>query len=252
MWRAFYRLASPPSFYRITETIRPWLIILFLLLISYGLYGALISAPADYRQGDGYRIIFVHVPAAWLSLFIYTNMAVMGGFTLIWRGKVAAVCARASAPVGAGFTFLTLVTGAIWGKPMWGTWWVWDARLTSELILLFLYLGYMGLVSAMPGQRNAARSGAILLLVGVVNIPIIHFSVDWWNTLHQPATITRLGAPAIHPDMLAPLLVMALAFLVFYLLFLCIRAQALLLQEDHKPPRWARKVALRQGLKHDR
>ncbi len=252
MWHRLYRLASPPGFYYIAEAARPWLIALFLGLISYGLYGALIAAPPDYRQGDGYRIIFVHVPAAWLSMFIYTNMAVMGAVTLIWHGKVAAVCTRASAPVGAGFTLLTLLTGAIWGKPMWGTWWVWDARLTSELILLFLYLGYMGLVSAIPNRRAADHSGAILLLVGVVNIPIIHFSVNWWNTLHQPATITRLGAPAIHPDMLLPLLVMAFAFMVFYILFICTRGQAILLDQEQQSPRWARDAALRSAGKNDR
>ena len=251
MWQPFYRLASPPSFYHVAEAVRPWLVVLFVVLFTYGLYGALISAPPDYRQGEGYRIIFVHVPAAWLSMFIYTNMAVMSAVTLIWRGKMAAVCTRASAPIGAAFTCLTLMTGAIWGKPMWGTWWVWDARLTSELILLFLYLGYIGLVSAIPDNRNAEQSGAILLLVGAINIPIIHFSVDWWNTLHQPATITRLGAPAMHRDMLVPLLVMACAFMVFYLLFLCIRAQALLLERE-RHTRWVREIVLPSaGEQHD-
>lgn len=243
MFRSFNRLASPPSFYAIAERARTWLIGLFIVLMSYGLYGALVTAPVDYQQGDGYRIIFVHVPAAWLSMFIYVNMALMAAVTLIWRGKIAAICTRASAPVGATFTLLTLVTGSIWGKPMWGTWWVWDARLTAELILFFLYLGYMGLVSAMQDKRNATQSGAILLLVGAVNIPIIHFSVDWWNTLHQPASISRLSAPAIHIDMLLPLLAMAFAFKVFYLIFLCIQAQALLLQQDRNS-RWAKKVVL--------
>ncbi len=241
MWRFIYRLSSPPSFYRITEALCPWLLITFVLLITYGLYGALISAPVDYQQGEGYRIIFVHVPAAWLSMFIYVNMAVMAMVTLIWRGKIAAICTRASAPVGAVFTFLTLVTGSVWGKPMWGTWWVWDARLTSELILLFLYIGYMGMASTARGNRGIEQNGAILLLVGVVNIPIIHFSVDWWNTLHQPSTITRLGMPTIHIDMLLPLLSMALAFMVFYVIILCIQAQALLLEKE-KNSRWVKRI----------
>jgi heme exporter protein C len=201
----------------------------------------LVAAPADYQQGDGYRIIFVHVPAAWMSLFVYVSMAVMAAVTLIWRGKMAAICARAAAPVGAAFTFLALVTGSIWGKPMWGTWWVWDARLTSELILLFLYLGYMALSTAFSDRRAAAQAGAVLLLVGVVNVPIIHFSVDWWNTLHQPATITKLGAPAMHPDMLFPLLFMVGAFMVFYCLVLSTQAQALLLEEEGST-RWAQQI----------
>lgn len=241
MWRVFYRLASPPSFYAVAELLIPWLAVTFAILIVCGLYGALVFAPPDYQQGEAYRIIFVHVPAAWLSMMIYVSMAVMSVFTLIYRGKVAPVCTRASAPAGALFTLLTLVTGSVWGKPMWGTWWVWDARLTSELILLFLYLGYMGLISASPDRRSSAQSGAILLLVGVVNIPVIHFSVEWWNTLHQPATISRLGAPAMHLHMLLPLLTMALAFVVFYILFLLLRAQTLLLEQEHGS-RWARRA----------
>lgn len=251
MWHIFYRLASSPSFYRFTETVRPWLLGIFAVLITYGLYGALVVAPADYQQGEGYRIIFVHVPAAWLSMFIYVNMAVMAAVTLIWRGKIATICTRASAPVGAVFTLLTLVTGSIWGKPMWGTWWEWDARLTSELILLFLYFGYIGLVSATPdnrhpSSRNIEQSSAILLLVGLVNIPIIHFSVEWWNTLHQPATITRLAAPAIHIDMLLPLLAMMLAFMVFYMIILCVQAQALLLEKE-KNSRWVQRIISSSG-----
>ena len=241
-WQIFYRLASPPDFYRITERIRPYLCILGAILFLYGIYNGLFIAPTDYQQGEGYRIIFIHVPAAWLSMFVYVNMAVMGVFTLIWRSKVATVCTLAAAPIGATFTLLTLVTGAIWGKPMWGTWWVWDARLTSELILLFLYLGYIGLMTTLSGLHTAAQSGAILLLIGVVNIPIIHFSVDWWNTLHQPATITRLGAPAMHKDMLTPLLIMAVAFMIFYIFILITRAQAILLEQEQNS-RWAKQVA---------
>ena len=238
--RALYRLASPPGFYHASEVLRPWLGAAFVLLAATGLYGGLITAPADYQQGDGYRIIFVHVPAAWMSLFIYTNMACMSVVSLVWRGKLAALCARASAPLGASFTFITLATGSLWGKPMWGAWWVWDARLTSELMLLFLYLGYMALTAASPGRRAAA--GSLLLIVGAVNVPIIHFSVDWWNTLHQPATVAKLGAPSMHPDMLRPLLLMAAAFAVFYFTVMLTAAQAALLSQE-KTARWARQAA---------
>ncbi len=241
------RLASPPDFYRFAERSRPWLIALFALLAVPGLYGALAGAPADYQQGDGYRIIFVHVPAAWMSMFIYVNMALMGATTLIWRGKIADACARASAPAGAAFAALTLMTGSIWGKPMWGTWWVWDARLTSELILLLLYLGYMALVATIEDRRAAAQAGSILLIAGVVNIPIIHFSVEWWNTLHQPASIAKLGAPSVHPSMLVPLLLMACAFMAYYLIVMGLRAQALLLEQESSS-RWARRAAGAQEL----
>ena len=242
MWRIIYTLASPPGFYRFAEGARPWLLVLFIILGAYGLHGALIGAPADYQQGEGYRIIFIHVPAAWLSMFVYVNMALCAAVTLIWRGKISAVCARAAAPAGAAFTLLTLVTGSIWGKPMWGAWWVWDARLTSELILLFIYLGYMALLSAIPSRRAAAQAGAILLLVGVINIPIIHFSVDWWNTLHQPASITKWGAPSLHVEMLRPLLAMAGALLAFCAFFVLTQAQAILLEEE-SGAKWAQEVA---------
>lgn len=190
-----------------------------------GLYLGLFVAPPDYQQGESYRIIFVHVPSAWMSMFIYVFMAVLSGIYLIWNIKLADVMARSSAALGASFTFLALVTGSLWGKPMWGTWWVWDARLTSELILLFLYLGYIALVSAIEDQRTAARAGGLLILVGVVNIPIIHYSVEWWNTLHQGATVTRLDKPAIHVSMLIPLLLMALAFQFYYFTVVMLRAR---------------------------
>ncbi|MGI9306143.1 MAG: heme ABC transporter permease CcmC [Gammaproteobacteria bacterium] len=238
-WRAFYVLASPPGFYRFAEKAKPWLWAAFLIFGAAGLYGGLVAAPADYKQGEGYRIIFVHVPAAWMSLLIYSCMAGMGAAVLIWRGKIAAACARASVLPGASFTLITLVSGAFWGKPMWGAWWVWDARLTSELILFFLYLGYAALVFSIPERRAAARAGAMLLLVGAVNIPVIHFSVDWWNTLHQPATIAKFGAPSIHASMLRPLLFMAAAFMAFYGALLLTAAQAVLLEEE-RGAKWAR------------
>ena len=167
-------------------------------------------------------------------MFVYVLMAVFAAIGLIWRVKLTAILATASAPIGASFTFLALATGSIWGKPMWGTWWVWDARLTSELILFFLYLGFMALQTAIPDRQTAWRAAAILLLVGVVNIPIIHYSVDWWYTLHQPATITKFDAPSIHPSMLIPLLIMAVAFKVFYITVLLSRARAEILDRERR------------------
>jgi heme exporter protein C len=207
-----YRLASPNYFYDLTGTALPWLGIATVLLFAVGLPWGLAFAPADYQQGDSFRIIYVHVPAAAFSMGVYVAMAITGAIGLIWRIKVAAMVSRSCAPIGAAFTLLALVTGALWGKPMWGAWWVWDARLTSELILLFLYLGYMGLQEAIEDRDTAARAGAVLALVGLVNIPIIHYSVEWWHTLHQGATIFKLGKPSMAPSMLWPLLVMMAAF----------------------------------------
>ncbi len=186
-------------------------------------------APPDYQQGDSFRIIYVHVPSAWMSLFVYMVMAVAGAIGLIWHIKLAEITSISSAPIGASFTFLALVTGSLWGKPMWGTWWVWDARLTSELLLLFLYLGVIGLYNAIEDKRIATRATAILAIVGVVNIPIIHYSVEWWNTLHQGATITKFDKPSIHISMLIPLLLMALGFKFFYVIVLLMRSRCELL-----------------------
>lgn len=214
--RFYHRMASPPHFYSFSEKLLPWLTVIFLLLAGSGLYLGLYAAPTDYQQGDSYRIIYLHVPAAWMSLFIYVVMAVCGAIALIWRMKIASVVLISSAPIGASFTFIALVTGSLWGKPMWGTWWVWDARLTSELILLFLYLGVISLYGAIEDKRTASKAVAILALVGVVNIPIIHYSVQWWNTLHQGPTVTKMDKPSIHIDMLIPLLLMATAFKFYY------------------------------------
>ncbi|BAP56218.1 heme ABC transporter permease [Thioploca ingrica] len=197
-----------------------------------GLYYGLLVAPPDYQQGESYRIMFIHVPAAWMSMFVYIVMAISGGIGLIWRIKLAEVIAASSAPLGASFTFLALVTGSLWGKPMWGTWWVWDARLTSELILLFLYLGVIALNSAIEDKRTAARASAVLALVGVVNIPIIHYSVEWWNTLHQGPTVTKFDAPSIHISMLIPLLLMAIAFKLYYLTVVLMRARCEVLERE--------------------
>ena len=213
MWTWFHRLASPPTFYRWGGTLQ-WIFgVLAVLLIVVGTYGGLVLAPADYQQGDAFRIIYVHVPSAWLSLFVYTSMAVAGGVALIWRMKLAELYVIAAAPLGAAFTALALVTGMLWGEPMWGTYWVWDARLTSELVLLFLYLGVIALAAAFEDPRRGARAAAVLALIGVVNVPIIHYSVEWWNSLHQGATVTKFDSPSITGDMLWPLLVNALGFM---------------------------------------
>ncbi|HJP03830.1 MAG: heme ABC transporter permease [Chromatiales bacterium] len=237
MWNWFYKLASPPHFYRTATVLEPWLFWPALVLLAIGLYGGLVMAPADYVQGDGYRIIYVHVPSSYLSMFTYVTMAVTSAIGLIWRMKLAFCVAAACAPIGAAFTFMSLTTGAIWGQPMWGTWWVWDPRLTSQLILFFLYLGYMFLRQALAETRQADRASGVLAVVGVVNIPIIHFSVEWWNSLHQPASLSKLETPAIAGDMLWPLLVMILAYqlLMLALLMTGIRAQVL---EREKNARW--------------
>ncbi|WP_333688309.1 heme ABC transporter permease [Methylococcus capsulatus] len=234
MWTFFHKLASPKHFYRISGKLIPWLGTITVLLFVTGLYFGLFKAPPDYQQGESYRIMFVHVPAAWMSMFIYTFMAVLYAIHLIWNIKLADVMASSSAAMGASFTFLALLTGSLWGKPMWGTWWVWDARLTSELILLFLYLGYIALVSAIDDKRTAARAGGLLILVGVVNIPIIHYSVEWWNTLHQGPTVTKLDKPSIHPSMLLPLLLMALAFQCYYFTLVLVRARTELLERERR------------------
>jgi heme exporter protein C len=241
MWLFFHKLASPKYFYDISGKFIPWLVGLFLLTLVYGLYQGLWVAPPDYQQGQSYRIMFVHVPAAWMSMFIYVVMALLSGINLIWNIKLADVMARSSAALGASFTFVALVTGSLWGKPMWGTYWVWDARLTSELILLFLYLGYIALVSAIEDVRTAARAGGVLVLVGVVNIPIIHYSVEWWNTLHQGATVSKIGKPSIHASMLMPLLLMAVSFKLYYLAVVLMRARAEVLERERRSA-WVREL----------
>jgi heme exporter protein C len=242
MFLWFHKLGSPPHFYRIAGKWMPWLASIFLVLLFAGLYGGLVLAPADYQQGDSYRIIFVHVPSAWMSLFIYMVMAFCGVVIVVWRMKLAEVILISSAPIGASFTFLALVTGSLWGKPMWGTWWVWDARLTSELILLFLYLGVIGLHGAIEDKRVASRAVAILSIVGVVNIPIIHYSVEWWNSLHQGPTVTKFDKPSIHWSMLLPLLLMALSFQVYYVVALFQRCRAELLLRERNS-KWVQELS---------
>lgn len=230
-------------FYLLVNRLTPWLGWGAVILFVAGLYGAMFYAPPDYQQGESFRIIYVHVPSAWMSMFIYMVMAVAGGAGLIWKTKVSDAIARGSAPLGASFTFLALATGSLWGKPMWGTWWVWDARLTSELILLFLYLGYIALQSAIDDRRTAARAGAVLALVGVVNIPIIHYSVEWWNTLHQGPTVSKLDTPSIHIDMLIPLLIMAIAFNLYYAAMVLIRARAEIIEQE-KNSKWVQELII--------
>jgi len=245
MFQRFYKYASLRDFYFLSRRLSAWLGLACVLLLAAGTYGGQVLAPAGYLQGDFFRVIDVHVPSAWMSLFVYMVMAAAGAVVLIWKLKLAEVVASNSAPLGASFTFLAPVTGSIWGKPTWGAWWVWDARLSSELILLFLYLGYMALQSAIEDRRAAARAGAVLSLVGVVNIPIIHYSVVWWNTLHQGASVSRLAAPAIHASMLVPLLCMAAGFMCYYAYALLIRARCDILTRERNHA-WVRKAALRE------
>ena len=245
MWKFLHKLASPRYFYAISGKFIPWLGWLTAVTLLTGLYFGLVKAPPDYQQGDSYRIMFIHVPAAWMSMFIYVLMALWSGINLIWNIKLADVMTVSSATLGASFTLLALVTGSLWGKPMWGAWWVWDARLTSELILLFLYLGYIALVSAIEDRRTAARAGGVLILVGVVNIPIIHYSVEWWNTLHQGPTVTKFDKPSIHLSMLIPLLIMAVSFKLYYLTVVLMRARIEVLDRERRSA-WVRELFGRQ------
>ena len=221
-----HRLANPNRFLKLGRVILPWIAVCSALCLASGLYFGLFVAPADYQQGETVRIMYVHVPSAWMAMFVYSSIAIASAMALIWKHPLADLIGKASAPVGAGFTVICLVTGSLWGKPMWGTWWVWDARLTSVLILFFLYLGYIALNNAFDDPVRGAKTSAVLALVGAVNLPIIKFSVDWWNTLHQPASVTRLDAPAIHSSMLWPLLLMALGFTLFYFSILILRVRS--------------------------
>ena len=210
------QLANPTRFLELSARMLPWLVAASAAILAVGLYLSFFVAPPDYQQGDSVRIMFVHVPAAWLAMFCYSLMAVSSIGSLVWRHPLADVAAKAAAPIGAAFTFLALFTGSVWGKPMWGTWWVWDARLTSVLVLFIMYLGLIALWRAFDDPSRAGRVAAVLTLVGFVNIPIIKCSVEWWNTLHQPASVMRMDGPTIHSSMLWPLLVMAIAFTLIF------------------------------------
>lgn len=218
-------LANPARFRRFSQRVLPGLGFATVLMLAVGLYMAFFVAPEDYQQGATVRIMFVHVPSAWLSMGGYAMLAVLGASLLVWRHPLAALMARAAAPVGASFAAVCLLTGSLWGRPMWGTYWVWDARLTSMLLLFFLYLGHIALSRAYDSPERGDRAAAILALIGVINLPIIKFSVDWWNTLHQPASITRLDAPAIHNSILVPLLWMAVSLLFLFVWLVLLRTE---------------------------
>ncbi|MGB6309106.1 MAG: heme ABC transporter permease [Steroidobacteraceae bacterium] len=241
MWTWFYKLASPPYVYGTAARLAPWFFWPAAIAIGCGLVGGLVFAPPDYQQGDAFRIIYVHAPSAWLSLFSYTTMAVAAAIALVWRIKLGHAVAAASAPSGASFTLLALFTGSLWGRPMWGTYWAWDPRLTSELILLFLYAGVMSLRSAFEDPARGDRAAALLALVGVVNVPIIHFSVVWWNSLHQGATVAKWGKSSMPGSMLWPLLTMFLGFMLFYGAVLCMRLQGEILNRERQA-KWVREA----------
>jgi len=236
----FHKTGSPPWFYRFAGKLIPWLWAGFIILTAIGLYMGLVLAPPDYQQGESVRIMYIHVPAAWMSMMIYAMMAVMGFIALVWRIRIMEVLTISSAPVGAAFTIIALVSGSMWGRPTWGTYWVWDARMTSELVLLFLYIGVMALYNAYDEPRKAAKAAALMAIVGAVNLPIIHFSVLWWNTLHQGLSFTSEGS-SIHASMLWPLLLMAFAFKFYYGANLLSRARLRLLKQDHRK-RWVQEL----------
>lgn len=221
-----HRFANPTRFLRLANAILPWVTGLTIILIGAGLYFAFGASPPDYQQGETVRIMYVHVPSAWMAMFAYAFIVVASAVGLIWKHPVAHVCALAAAPIGACFTLICLTTGSLWGKPMWGTWWVWDARLTSVLVLFFLYLGFIALANAFDDAARGEKASAILALIGAVNLPIIKFSVDWWNTLHQPATISKFDRPSMDASMIAPLLLMVVGFIAFYLVVLIIRLRS--------------------------
>lgn len=239
-------LGTPRRFYQFCSAMQPWCFVFGLLTLAYGLIAGLFIAPADYLQGEGFRIIYVHVPCAMLSMLLYVVLAMASAVYLIWRIKVADLIAYCVAPIGALLTFCALVTGAIWGKPMWGTWWIWDARLTSELILLFLYIGYIGLYSAIANPKSAAKISAIFALIGLVDIPIIHYSVYWWNTLHQGATISRFAKPAIDSSMLWPLLAMIAGMGLYVSAIMCLKLRTQILSRE-ADKRWVQLLIAKKG-----
>ncbi len=233
-WVWFYRLVYPLWFYQTTTRWLPWLSLLAFILLATGLVWGLGFAPQDAKQGNSFRIIYMHVPASFLALAGYFVMAAAGAIGLIWKMKLSYMVMKAAAPIGAALTFLALFTGAVWGKPTWGSYWVWDARITSMLILLFLYFGVLALQYAFHNEEAGNKASAVLALVGTVNIPIIYKSVDWWYTLHQPSTIKLTSAPSMHPDMFQPLLLMILGFYCFYVVALCLFTRVEILRRERK------------------
>ncbi|MDE1152922.1 MAG: heme ABC transporter permease [Micavibrio sp.] len=224
------RLANPKRFLALSRWLLPLSAVAAAVLLGAGLYTALLASPADYQQGETVRIMYIHVPAAWMALFTYVSMAIAAFTGLVWKHVLAELYTRAVAPVGAAFTFICLTTGSLWGKPMWGTWWVWDARLTSVLVLFFLYIGYIALVDAFDDEQKGLNAGAGLLLVGAVNIPIIKYSVDWWNTLHQPAGALSLTSSTVDKSMMLPLLLMAAGFQLLFVALACLRLKTEILR----------------------
>ncbi len=230
----WFKYAAPATFYPLAGTLIPWFAILAAGLTIWGLYLSFFVAPTDFQQGESYRIIFIHVPASWMSMLIYLAMAGWAGVGLIFNTRLSSMMASALAPTGALFTFIALWTGALWGKPTWGAWWVWDARLTSELILLFLYLGFLALHAAIDDPRRADRASAVLALVGVVNVPIIYFSVKWWNTLHQGASVSITMAPRMAATMLLSMLIMALACWMYTIVVALVRVRCIILEREQQ------------------
>ncbi len=241
-----FAFAAPSRFYGLAGVLTPWFWAVALILAVIGLYIGFFVAPTDATQGESYRIIFIHVPAAWMSMLLYLVMAFWAVVGWAFNARLASMVARAIAPTGAMFTFLALWTGALWGKPTWGTWWVWDARLTSELILLFLYLGFMALVETIDDTRRADHAGALLALVGVVNIPIIYFSVRWWNTLHQGATVSLTAAPKMANTMLTAMLIMTVACWAYAFAMVFMRTRAIILERERQT-QWARDLLKTRG-----
>jgi heme exporter protein C len=231
---SIYKYASPMTFYGLAGRLVPWFAVGSALLTALGLYIAFFMAPTDFQQGEAYRIIFIHVPAAWMSMFIYMVMAFWSAVGLAWNTRLSFMMSRALAPTGAVFAFLSLLTGSLWGKPMWGAWWVWDARLTSSLILFFLYVGIMALWSAIDDRRRGDKAGALLILVGAINVPIIYFSVKWWNTLHQGASISLMKAPSMAATMLSGMLVLAIAAWFYSIAVAFVRVRGIILERERQ------------------
>lgn len=243
MAASFHKFANPGRFLRLAGRLLPWLAGVTATSFGVGLYFALFASPPDYQQSETVRIMYIHVPAAWISMFAYAWVGLASATALIWRHPLANVAAEAASPVGAVFTLLALVSGSLWGRPMWGTYWAWDARLTSFLLLFFLYVGHLALVNAFDDRQRGRRSAAVLAVVGLIDLPIVKFAVDWWNTLHQPASVLKLDGPSIDSSMLRPLLIIALACQCYFLLVTFIRMRALLLEARQRPLLYRRNTA---------
>ena len=236
----FFYFSSPSTFYRLAGRMVPWFFVLAAVLAAAGLYVGFVEAPTDAVQGEVYRVIFIHVPAAWMSMFIYFVMACYGATALTFNSRLSAMMARSLAPTGAMFTLVALWTGAFWGRPTWGTYWVWDARITSELVLLFLYLGFIALANAFEDPRRGDRAASLLAIIGIVNLPIIYFSVKWWNTLHQGSTV-KLTGTSMHATMLVGMLLMVLACWMYAIGASLVRARSLILERERRT-RWVREL----------